>query len=578
MQNQPSFVFLGLAVIFLVALFVSRFLARFRIPRVTGYLLTGLLTGPSLAKIVDIPTLLTEQTLERMQSLANLALVLILISIGMRFRGENLQRWRSRILIFSFGEILVTFLIVAALAGITNFFLVHKMIDGFGSLAISSIYICLFLGVLAMETAPAATLLVIREYESEGPLTDVVTMLLGLNGLIVIIAFNTLVHFTLTPDAGVGNLILRILIPIGIGSAFGILMSSWAQRLDSVTEFQLLILGGSLGILATCKIFGFDFLLACLIAGIVLVNSSPKADDLLQALKKFDYALYVVFFVLAGASLHLDALGQIGIVGLVYIVGRISGKLIGNFLGAKFGQFNKVEQKCTGFTMLAHAGVAIGLSQTLLALDAPGARYLSTIVFGSIVVFELLGPIFVRQALVWAGEVPLLTLLTKKAPSGAFEGLHQVVNHFRSAIGLPPGHKVESAQDVLVKHIMRTNVDTIRDNLPFNELLHQIAHSRYDRFPVVSASSVFVGVIDYEDIRDVLFDAALSPLVVAMDLVKKVALVTYPDSTLRDILAFFKQHKNISYLPVVETLNPTQLVGMISQNDVLATFRKIKKK
>lgn len=578
MQGHAGLVFLGLAVIFSFALLISRWLARFRIPRVTGYLLTGLLAGPSLAKLVNLPALLSEPTLEKMQSMADLALVLILLSIGMRFRGANLQRWRSRILVFSISELLISFLFVAILTGLSNLLFSHQIISGFDNIFISTIYLCLFLGVIGMETAPAATLLVIREYESEGPLTDAVTMLLGLNGLMVIIAFNTLAHFMLAPEASPADLLLRILIPIGIGTGFGLAISTWAQRLESLTEYQLLILSGSMGILAISKIFGYDFLLACLIAGIVLVNSSPKADELLNALKKFDYALYVVFFVLAGASLHLDAIGQIGVIGVVYILARISGKLLGAWIGARLGKFHRTEQKFTGMTLLAHAGVAIGLSQRLLALDAPGAHFISTIIFGSIVFFELLGPIAVRQALVWAGEVPLLTLLTKKAPSGSFEGLHQVVNHFRSAIGLPLSYRLKGAQDVLVKHIMRTHVDTVRDNLTFNELLNHIAHSRYDRFPVVDESGALVGVIDYEDIRDVLFDTTLSQLVVAIDLVKKVALVTYPDSTLGEILAFFNQHKNITYLPVVESLNPTQLVGIISQNDVLATFRRIKKK
>lgn len=576
MQNQPGFIFLGLAVLFLVALLVSRFLARFRIPRVTGYLLTGLLAGPSMAKILDLPALLSHDMLERMQSMADIALVLILLSIGMRFRGVHLQRWRSRILIFSAVEVLLTFVIVAVLTMFANIEFVKQAFPELGGLTESSLYVGAFLGVIAMATAPAATLLVIREYESEGPVTDAVTMLVGLNNLITIVAFNILLHFTLTPDQNLWVLVQRILVPVGIGTAFGFLASIWSQKLSSLTEYQLIILGTSLGIMAVCKIFEFDYLLACLFAGITLVNASPKADDLLNALKKFDYALYVIFFVLAGASLHIEALGHIGIVGIVYILARTVGKFAGCFLGARLGRFNLPEQKYTGLTMLAQAGVAIGLCQTLLCFEAPGADYLSTIVFGSVVVFELLGPISIRQGLVKAGEVPLLTLLTKKAASGTFEGLHQVVNFFRGAIGLPVGHKVDSAKDILVQHIMRTNVDTIRDNMAFNELLHHIAHSRYDRFPVVDNQGDFVGVIDYEDIRDILFDATLSQLVVALDLVKKVALVTYPDSTLGDVLQLFNQHKDITYLPVVETLNPTKLVGMVSQNDVLATFRRIK--
>jgi len=577
MEKHPAFVFFGLAALFFIALFLGRLVAKMRIPRVTGYLLTGLFAGPSFAHLLHVNPILGAAMIEKMRAMSEIALVLILISIGMHFRGEFIRRWRQRIFLFSASEVLATWLLVTLFITTVNILITRHVLTEMGSLESSSAYLGVLLGVLAIATAPAATLLVIREYESEGPLTDAVTTLVGLNNFATIIAFNIVVHFTLMSDAGFLHLILRILVPIGIGCGIGFLMSSWAQKLSTVADYQLVVLGGSLMIMALCKFLNYDFLLACFAAGMVLVNASPKSDEIFKAIKQFDYALYVIFFVIAGASLHLEEIGYIGLLGIMYIVGRILGKLIGTFLGARVGQFSINEQKYTGFTMLAQAGVAIGLCQALVKMEAPGADFFATIVYGSVVIFELIGPVSVRFGLVSAGEVPLLTLLAKRAPSGLFEGLHQVVDYFRGSIGLPKGHQVQSARDILVKHIMRTNVNTIRDNTPFNELLHQIAHSRYDRFPVVDENGRFLGVIDYEDIRDILFEPSLSQLVVAHDLVKKVALVTYENSTLGEVLEFFRKHKNITYLPVVEDLAPEKLIGMVSQNDVLATFRKFNK-
>ncbi|NIQ94233.1 MAG: CBS domain-containing protein, partial [Desulfuromonadales bacterium] len=112
---------------------------------------------------------------------------------------------------------------------------------------------------------------------------------------------------------------------------------------------------------------------------------------------------------------------------------------------------------------------------------------------GSVVVFELVGPLAVRFGLVRAGEVPILSLLQKKAPKGAMEGLHSVVHHFRSSLGLPAWKKFREPGDILVRHIMRQNVETIPNNTPFNELLRIIAHSRYDRFPVIDSEGRFIG-------------------------------------------------------------------------------------
>ncbi|MDY6969956.1 MAG: cation:proton antiporter [Spirochaetota bacterium] len=574
MSEAPAFSILALSILFLLALFIGRMITHIRLPRVTGYLLTGIIAGPSLAGWLDIPPIIGAMALEKFHVISEVALVLILLSIGMRFRVEFLQRWRSRILVFSLTEIIITCLTVFVLVIIVNQFYISQIIDISNLDNISSFNIAVFLSILAIATAPAATLLVIREYESEGPVTDAVTTLVGINNLVTIIVFNIAVSFMHSSDISLNNLLLPIFVPILTGGTIGFIMSIWAQRLEQDQEFQLLILGGSISVWGICNLLGYDFLLGSFACGLILVNSSPKSERIFNATKQFDYALYVVFFVLAGASFHLDDLPHIGILGIIYIFGRIIGKLLGCRIGAVMGRFSTIEQKWIGFAMLSQAGVAIGLCNSLSSMGAPGEEIISTVVLGSVVVFELIGPISVRFGLVRAGEVPLLTLLAKKASIGSFEVLFQVINYFRSSIGIPKGHNVDNAEEILVKHIMRTNVNTIRDNTPFEELLHFISHSRYDRFPIVDKEGNFVGVIDYSDIRNIIFNPILSNLVLAVDLVKEVSLVTYPDKTVSDVLDIFKKHKDISYLPVVEESSPDKLLGIICQNDVLAVFRK----
>lgn len=576
MENHPVLSAIVLALIFLLALFVGRLSSRMHIPRVTGYLLTGLATGPSLARILDITPMISKKSIETLQPISELALILILLAIGMRFKGKFFQRWRRQIVIFSATEISLTFGLVFITTFFINIFLVQQVLQEYGHLLNSSLYIGLLLAILAVATAPAATLMVIREYNSEGPVTDVVTTLVGLNNFFAIISFIVASFFLFSPEKGLLTLIIRIAAPVMIGILIGFMISTWAERLELDYEYHLLILGGSIAVLSVCNLLGYDRLLSSFICGVVIANSSPRADNIVRTVRQFDYPLYVIFFVLAGATLHIESLTHIGIIGIVYIAARTAGKFIGCRIGARLGNFSTVEQNWTGFAMVAQAGVAIGLCNNITKICAPGDILLTTIVLGSVVIFELFGPTSIRFGLVRAGEVPLLTLLAKKAPLGSFESLHQVVNFFRSSIGMPSGHKVGSASDILVRHLMRTNVSTVHEDTPFDELLHFIAHSNYDRFPVVDSEDHFVGVIDYTDIRDVLFNPILSNLILAVDLVTKPAAVVNPENTLGEVLEIFKKQKDTSFLMVVDKENQDKLIGIISQNDVLAAFRRFR--
>ncbi len=232
------------------------------------------------------------------------------------------------------------------------------------------------------------------------------------------------------------------------------------------------------------------------------------------------------------------------------------------------------KRRYVGFTLLAQAGVAIGLAGTLARQWPEGGHLMETVVLGSVVVFELIGPLAVRHGLVRAGEVPILSLLQKRAPQGTMEGLHSVVHHFRSSLGLPAGHRLRDPGDILVRHVMRRNVETIRNDTPFNELLRLIAHSRYDRFPVVDTEGRFIGMINYTEIRNLLFEPSLSRLVVAGDLVSPFHPAIGPDQPLREALKTMQLNRDISYFPVADRDQPDRLLGIISQNDVIATFRR----
>jgi len=564
----------ALAILFLGALAGGRLAAACRLPRVTGYLLAGLVVGPSFTHLAGLPPLITRDALFELRILSDVALTLIMMHIGGQFRTENLRRWKHRIALFSLGEAGLTFVLVAAGVLIVNLAVVQKTVDHL-SLWQTSICFAFFLGIIAVATAPAATLMVIREYEAEGPVTSSVLTLVGLNNLLSVLGFAVAAHLLIRPEEGLVVLLAKMTAPLILGGAFGFVLSVWAQRLELASEYKVLLLGGVAAASGLCRSLEIDPLLTALTLGMVLANSSPRWHRLVEALQQVDYPLYVAFFVLAGANLHIETLAHLGFLGLVYVLARTLGKVLGARWGAALGAFGSRERRNVGFTLLAQAGVAIGLAASLSRQWPEGGMLVESVVLGAVVVFELIGPLAVRHGLVQVGEVPILSLLRKKAPQGAIEGLHNVVQHFRTSLGLPAGHQVNDPGDILVRHVMRQNVETLLDSTPFNELLRHISHSRYDRFPVVDQNGNFVGMINYTEIRNLLFDPSLSNLLVASDLVSRPHHALNPDQPLREALTTLQRNRDLSFFPVIDREQPDRLLGILSQNDVLAAFRRL---
>jgi len=564
----------ALAVILIAALIGGRVAAFFRIPRVTGYLLAGLFVGPSFAELLHLPQLIPYPALEELRLISDVALALILMNIGGQLRTENLRRWKQRIVKFSLAETLLTGLLVGGAIFIVNEFIVQHAVSGL-SLAKTSLLFGVFTGAISIATAPAATLMVIREYEAEGPITRLVLTLVSLNNLFSVFAFSIAVQLLVSPGGGIVSIGYQLCVPLLLGGGAGFVMSIWAQRMELPSEHKILLLGGVTSVAVVSRLLGLEPLLSCMALGMILADSSPRWNRLVKALNEVDYPLYVVFFVLAGANLHIATLGHIGLLGVTYVLARTIAKLAGASLGARLGGFGQREQKWVGMTLLAQAGMAIGLAATLSKQWPEGGKLVETIVLGSVVIFELIGPLAVRCGLVKAGEVPLLSLLRKRAPQSGMEGLHSIANHFRSNLGLPAGHNLDNPGDILVRHVMRLNVETIHHGTGFQELLNVIAHSRYDRFPVVDDDQNFIGIINYTEIRNLLFDQSLSDLLVARDLVSSAHHSIPPETPLRVALKTFQKKRNISYFPVIDPEEPKKLLGILSQNDVLAAFRRM---
>lgn len=567
----------GLAILCLGGLAGGRLATVLRLPRVTGYLLLGIACGPSLAHLLQLPPLLDKQLLEQLRPLSQLALGLILFSIGSALKVAEMRRWPSRLLRFSGTEFGLTLVFVAGICGGLNLLVLQWQLPEL-SLVASCWVLGLLLGIIAGATAPAATLMVIREYEAVGPVTSRILSLVGLNNVLAVLLFS-LAQILIHPAAHhslAWQLGQQIGLPLACGGLGGLAVAVLSQYMDKGSERKLLLLGHAGMLLSLGHVLDFNAMLAMLVAGGLAANAAPNWNSLQQSLREIDYPLYVAFFVLAGARLHLEALEHIGLLGLAYVLARTLGKLLGAGAGAWWAGFDQRDRRFTGMALLAQAGVAIGLAHQLAQQWPAAGRQLETVVLGSVVVFELIGPLAVRFALVRVGEVPILSLLQKRASRNTWEGLHDVVNHFRAGLGLDPGRRIKDPGDILVAHIMRRNVDAIPNDMPFQELLQHIAHSRYDRFPVVNHQGRFVGMINYTEIRNLLYEPSLAQLIVAEDLVAPSHHAVTPDQTLNQAMALMQQKRHLTFFPVIDTEDKGKLLGMLSQNDVLAAFRSLK--
>ncbi|MBN2802798.1 MAG: cation:proton antiporter [Deltaproteobacteria bacterium] len=553
-------VLFSLGISYILALGFGRIAASLGVPRVTGYLLTGLIAGPSLAKIIGFTPLLTFEQLETLTPVHDIALGLIVLVIGGSFKLQTMRNIGSKLSRVSLLEMSLTGLIV----GVFTYF------------AGASFFASGFLAIMAITTAPAATQMVVREYESEGTLTELVMTLIGVNNLVAIVLFVAFSYLAITPDKPVFDALYKIVVPFGIGIVTGGGMAVMDQRLARKTERQIMALGVIAGLVGLCVWLDVSSMLATLITGAVLVNASPHEKRILTDMKDVDYPLYVIFFLMAGAHLHIDHLSHMGAVGIAYILARTTGKIAGNYLGAKWANYSKDIQLWIGPSMLAQAGLAIGLSSAI-AKSWPGqGAHIQTAVLASVVIFEGIGPLLTRIALVRVGEVTVLSLLSQRSPVSYGEGLHQVINQFADAIGITGLRKLKGPQDILIEHIMRRNVETVLNSVKLDIILKTFGHSRYDRLPVVNGEKELVGVIQYSDVADVMFDPTLRSIIVASDIVTHEHLLLTPEDTLETAMSKLKEHSNHTYLMVVDKMNSKKLVGVVRHNDLLSAQRRIK--
>ncbi len=388
--NQPAEVVLSLAIMLMAGFLLTRITKALRLPNVTGYIIAGVVIGP------DLLALLPMEIINRMDFVTDVALAFIAFGVGKYFRKDILLQNGMQSIIITLFEALI------AAAAITT-----AMIVVFG-LPVS---FALLLGAIGSATAPASTLMTIRQYRAKGKLVNIVFQVVALDDAVALIAFSVCAAVVVGLEGGSAFGTYEIVMPmaaniimLAVGLLLGLALArftgaerSTGHRLVLVTAFLLLQTG-------LCDAVDVSPLLGCMAMGTAFTNAGGY-KKVFKQVNRFTPGIYLLFFVLAGMRLDLQALAGAGVVGVIYFIVRIAGKYAGAWLGCRATNTEAPVRKYLGLTLVPQAGVSIGLAQLGQRLLPPvQGALLSTIILSSGFLYEMVGPPCAKLALRLAGS------------------------------------------------------------------------------------------------------------------------------------------------------------------------------
>ena len=404
---------LNISVAMFAGLMLTRLGNKLKLPDVTAYLVAGVLIGPCVLGALHIPGLgfSSFDELEALGAISDVALGFIAFSIGNEFRLSQLRETGRQALVIGILQALVTTLVVdAALLGLH--FLFPQAL---------SVPAAITLGAIAAATAPAATLMVVRQYKAKGKLTDLLLPIVALDDAVGLVVFAVSFGIARALSSGivdvytiVVNPILEILGSLFLGALAGLGLAkiepffhSNTNRIAMSISFVFLTVALSmLKIPAGGATIGFSPLLVCMMLGSVFCNLCPLSEEIMRVADRWTAPVLVLFFVLSGAELELGVFAKAGsvVIGLVYILFRSLGKYIGARESARLMHCDKSIVDYLGITLLPQAGVALGMCVTASQLPGDGSLVRNIVLF-AVLNYELFGPVLTKWALTKAGDI-----------------------------------------------------------------------------------------------------------------------------------------------------------------------------
>lgn len=404
---------LSMATVLFAGLIMSRLIKPLKLPAVTAYLIAGILIGPFCLGRLGLAGI-GFSSLEQVEAfglVADIALGFIAFAIGNEFRLSQLKETgKQAVVIGIFQAFIATLVVDIALI------IVHIIVGDKLSLAAA-----ITLGAIAAATAPAATLMVVRQYKAKGKLTDLLLPIVAIDDAVGLIIFAVSFGIAKALISGKANLVsiiveplIEIVLSLLLGAVMGILLNfaekffhSRSKRLSLAVTFVLLTVALSMLKFEVGGVHvGFSSLLVCMMLGTLFCNLCDFSEELMDRCDRWTAPLFIMFFVLSGAELDFSVFGDMTIIviGIIYIVFRSLGKYFGTVVSAKGMKCDKDTVKYLGITLLPQAGVALGMSVTAKELGADGTLIRNIILF-SVLIYELFGPMATKIALTKAGNI-----------------------------------------------------------------------------------------------------------------------------------------------------------------------------
>ena len=410
-------ILLSLSIALLAGLLLSRLAKVLKLPAVTAYLVAGILVGPFLLgrlSIFGVHLGFVEEDLSAFKIISEVALGFIAFSIGNEFRLSDLKKNGVKATVIGIFQAVVATLLVDAVLIVVA--LTTKVI---------SLEAAIVLGAIASATAPAATLMVVKQYKAKGPLTDILLPIVAIDDAVGLVLFA--ISFGIAKAIGSGEIslisilaepIIEVVASLALGALMGFLFHlcerffhSRSKRLAVSVTFVLLTVALSMIKFKAGNVHvGFSSLLVCMMLGTVFCNVCDFSLELMDRVDRWTAPLFVLFFVISGAELDLTVFMSLGIVlvGVAYILARSAGKYFGAFASAKAMKCDKQITRFLGVTLLPQAGVALGMaikaSDPVTGLGDTGAVVAQITLF-AVLIYELIGPLLTKIALTKAGEI-----------------------------------------------------------------------------------------------------------------------------------------------------------------------------
>ena len=410
-------------------LLMTRFTNYFKLPDVTAYLIVGVIIGPSILGRLGIEGIgfTNFEEVESLSIISDVALGFIAFAIGNEFKVSEIKKIGNQAFIIGILQAVFTTIVVDAVLVVLHIFLNNVI----------TIPMAVMLGAIAAATAPAATLMVVRQYKAKGPVTDILLPVVALDdavGLVVFAISSGIASAFMSGNVKVINLafepFLEILFSILLGTVVAIVLTYLERHFYSNSNRTILIIASVILTVAIAKVsfkilnlnVAFSPLLVCMTLGTVFCNICPLSDDLMGRADTWSKPILVLFFVLSGAELNLDVFKNVLVVavGIIYVIARSCGKYFGARISSSIAHSSEVVRKYLGITLLPQAGVALGMSALVAESFGEEGMIIRNITLFGVLIYELLGPTLTKIALTKAGDIKDVSIDIKKRRDNKF--------------------------------------------------------------------------------------------------------------------------------------------------------------